>query len=99
MIDAQRVGASQRKASCDGVRPVSKLFDFCEYARARRGPDVGLLIQNFGYRRNGNAQFRGDPLHRGRMHLLDPWVLGSLGPQVLRSVVLIELPTFGPTDR
>ena len=69
--DAERVRAAQREASCDGVGAVSELLDFLEHTGARRGPDVGLIVEDLRDGGDGDAELGGDSLHR-EGHRTDP---------------------------
>ena len=46
--------------------PVAELLDALQHARARGLADVGVVIEDLGNRRDGHAEVRRDPLHRGR---------------------------------
>ena len=63
---AEGMGAPKRQAPGDGIGPIAKLLDARQHARAGGRPDVGVVIQDFGDRRDGNPELRRDAFHRGR---------------------------------
>ena len=62
---AEGMGAPERQAPGDGIGPIAKFLDARQHARAGGRPDVGVVIQDFGDRRDGNPELRRDAFHRG----------------------------------